>query len=98
MQVLSKALQDNDVRAYHFALLRQVLENVASFLGVGQFGYVLQQIGVDDPADVSRIVNALAHKRVYYYESDLLVPDNLEIFSSVMEKLQAKYSFRLHAA
>jgi hypothetical protein len=98
LQLLSKALRDKDVRSYHFALLRQVLENVASFLGVGQFGYVLQQIGIEDPDEVSRIVNTLAHKRVYYYESDLLVPDNLEIFSSVMEKLQAKYNFRLHAA
>ncbi|ODV25799.1 MAG: anticodon nuclease [Rhodanobacter sp. SCN 68-63] len=98
LQILSKALQENDVRSYHFALLRQVLENVASFLGVGQFGYVLQQIGVDDPNEVGRIVNALAHKQVYYNESDHLVPDNLEIFSNVMEKLQAKYNFRLHAA
>jgi len=98
LQVLSNAQQESDVRSYHFALLRQVLENVASFLGVGQFGYVLQQIGIDDAEEVSRIVNALSHRQVYYYDSDHLVPDNLEIFSNVMEKLLAKYNFRLHAA
>lgn len=96
LQVLSTAHKAKDVRAYHFALLRQVLENIASFLGVGQFGYVLQQIGIDDPAEVTRIVNALSHKRVYYYESDLVVPDNQELFSNVMGRLLNKYNFVLH--
>ena len=97
LQVLSAAHAAKDVRAYHFALLRQVLENIASFLGVGQFGYVLQQIGIDDPGEVTRIVNALSHKKVYHYESDLVVPDNQELFSNVMERLLSKYNFVLHA-
>lgn len=96
LQVLSTAHETKDVRAYHFALLRQVLENVASFLGVGQFGYVLQQIGIDSPDDVARIVNTLSHKKVYYYESDLVVPDNQALFSNVMDRLLNKYNFVLH--
>lgn len=97
LQVLSLAREAKEVRAYHFALLRQVLENVASFLGVGQFGYVLKQIGITDPNRVADIVNALSHKKVYYYESDIVVPDNLSIFDEVMGGLIAKYSFVLHA-
>ena len=97
LQVLTTAHKANDVRSYHFALLRQVLENVASFLGVGQFGYVLQQIGIADPAEVTRIVNALSHMKAYYYESDLVVPDNRELFANVMDRLLNKYNFVLHA-
>jgi hypothetical protein len=97
LQELSVAYKANDIRSYHFALLRQVLENVASFLGVGQFGYVLQQIGIDDTDEVARIVNALSHKTVYYYASDLVVPDNQALFSNVMDKLLSKYNFVLHA-
>ena len=97
LQVLSLAHKAKDVRAYHFALLRQVLENVASFLGVGQFGYVLTQIGITEPNRVADIVNALSHKKVYYYESDIVVPDNLSIFEEVMGGLLAKYKFVLHA-
>ena len=40
------------------------------FLGSGQFGYVLSQIGIDDPNEVADIINTLSHKKVYYYESD----------------------------
>ena len=97
LQVLSLASEAKDVRAYHFALLRQVLENVASVIGVGQFSYVLNQIGITEPNRVADIVNALSHKKVYYYESDIVVPDNLKIFDEVMEGLRAKYNFVLHA-
>ncbi len=97
LQVLSKAHKDRDVRSYHFALLRQVLENIASFLGVGQISYVLKQIEITNPARVTDIVNALSHKKVYYYESDFVVKDNLAIFDEVIDGLLAKYHFVLHA-
>ncbi|NLP61219.1 AAA family ATPase [Paraburkholderia sacchari] len=97
LQILDKATKANDLRSYHFALLRQVLENVASFLGKGQFGYVLGQIGIDDANDTADIINTLSHKRVYYYESDHLVPDRRRMFETVLTKLQEKYNFVLHA-
>lgn len=97
LQVLQKAVEDNDVRAFHFALLRQALENIASFLGVGRVGYTLEQIGFDDPSRVASILNTLSHKNVYYYASDLVVPDNREMFAEVLSRLQEKFNFVLHA-
>ena len=97
LQVLEQARNENDVRAYHFALLRQLLESVSSFLGVGRISYALERIGFDDAEEVARIVNILAHKNVYYYESDLLVPDNLALFEEVYEKLNTRYPFVTHA-
>ena len=97
LQVLTKVHVSKDVRAYHFAMLRQVLENVALFLGVSQFSYVLNQIGIAEPNRVADIVSALSHKRVYYYESDMVVEDNLKVFDEVMNGLIAKYNFVLHS-
>lgn len=97
LQVLEQAHAAREVKAYHFALLRQVLENVASFLGVGQFGYVLQQIGIEDADEVATIVNTLSHKKVYYFESDDVVPDNLKTFEKILTGLKEKYNFVLHA-
>jgi hypothetical protein len=97
LQVLETAYAGGEVKAYHFALLRQVLENVASFLGVGKFGYVLEQIGIEDADEVATIVNSLSHRKVYYFESDDLVPDNLDTFEKVFQGLKEKYGFVLHA-
>lgn len=96
LQVLENA-SGQELYTYHFSLLRQVLENIASFLGVGQFGYVLEQIGITDRERVANIVNALSHQKVYYFQSDIMVPDNKVIFKEVFEKLKAKYKFVLHA-
>lgn len=97
LQVLDQAHAAGGVKAYHFALLRQALENVASFLGVRQFSYVLKQIGIDDVEEVAGIVNTLSHKKVYYFESDDVAPDNLETFEKVFNGLKEKYKFVLHA-
>lgn len=96
LQILQNAINDNQLYAYHFAILRQVLENVSSFLGIGRIGYVLEQIGIDDVDDVARIVNTLSHKTVFRYEAKELVPDNEELFRSIFSKLQNKYNFILH--
>lgn len=93
LQLLEQARQENNVRAYHLSLLRQLLESVSSFLGVGRISYALEQIGFDDVEEIVRIVNVLAHKNVYYYESDLLVPDSLALFDEIYEKLNARYAF-----
>jgi len=97
LQLLKTAINANEVRAHHFALLRQALENIASFLGVGRVGYVLQQIGIDEPSKIASILNTLSHKNVYSYAADLVVPDNLSTLTEVVEKLQSKYGFVLHA-
>ena len=98
LQLLERARQENNVRAYHFALLRQLLESVASFLGVGRISYALKRIGFEDADEIARIVNTLTHKNVYYYESDLLVPDSLALFNEIYEKLNTQYAFVTHAS
>lgn len=96
LQVLEQARKENDIRAHHFSLLRQLLENVSSFLGVGRISYVLERIGFDDAGEITRIVHALAHKNVYYYEPDLLVPDDQALFNKILEKLNTQYAFVTH--
>jgi hypothetical protein len=96
LQVLDKAHAAGELKAYHFALLRQILENVASFLGVGQFGYVLKQIGIVDADEVATLVNTLSHKKVYYFESDELSADSLKTFERIFTGLKDKYQFVLH--
>lgn len=95
LQVLKQACQEQ-LYTYHFALLRQVLENISSFLGVGRVSYVLEQIGFDDPARVNSIINTLSHKNIYYYQADVMVPDNENLFRDIFDRLISTYNFVLH--
>lgn len=96
LQILKQAKESNKLYAYHFALLRQVIENISSFLGSGQSAYVLNQVGIDDPGEVTQIINALSHKRVFQYEAKELVPDNKELFIKVFDAIMKKYHFIIH--
>lgn len=96
LQMLKQVEDDGSVKSYHFVLLRQVLENVASFLGTGRISHVLEEIGVENAGPDSQIINTLSHKNIYFYESDELVPDNKALFTEVLQKLMDKYHFVLH--
>jgi wobble nucleotide-excising tRNase len=96
LQTLQKAIDEDKIYAYHFALLRQVLENISSFLGVGRFAYVLEQIEITDVDEVARIVNTMSHKTVFRYEAKELVPDNKAILTDIFKRIQNKYNFVLH--
>ena len=97
LQLLDQAHASNEVKSFHFALLRQALENISSFLGVGQFRYVLEQIGITDAQEVAAIINTLSHKKVYYFEGVELNSDNKAMFDKVFTGIKSKYNFVLHA-
>lgn len=96
LQVLQTAINDDKIYAYHFATLRQILENISSFLGVGRFSYVLEQIGIEDVDEVSMIVNTLSHKNIFKYEAKEMVPDNKKRFIDIFNRVMDKYKFVIH--
>lgn len=89
--------QAEQLYKFHFALLRQILENVASFLGVGQFSYVLKQIGIENVEHIARTINVLSHQKVYHYQTEAMNPNEEALFRDVFDKLKEKYNFVLHA-
>ena len=96
LQTLKIAIDEQKLYTYHFAILRQVLENISSFLGVGRSSYVLEQIGVENAGAVIDRVNALSHKTVFRYETKEMVPDNAELLVDIFNKIQGKYNFVIH--
>ena len=80
---------------FHFVLLRQVLENIASFLGTGRIGLVLENIGVTDPSKMINRINALSHKKAYQFQSERMSAIEGEWFDEIFDKLLTQYRFKL---
>lgn len=95
LRVLKQAKDDDKIYVYHFALLRQVLENISSFLGAGNFSYVLKKIGFDDEDKKAQLINIMSHKTVFRYEMREPVPDNKEDIKAIFDAIQRKYEFKL---
>lgn len=99
LQILDKVIKEDKIELYHMAMLRQTLENVSSFLGVGQIKYVLPIIGFED-ADADRIVNianTFTHRKVYYPQSDTLTDFEKQIIKEVFYNLMNRFKFRIHS-
>lgn len=92
LQVLDEA-RKGQLYTYHFALLRQLLENVASFLGTGRIGHTLAQIGVAKPDDAANVVNTHSHKNVYYDQTEIMNTTEQNYFNDIFSKLVEKYQF-----
>lgn len=94
LQMLAEASR-RELYMHHIVMLRQVLENIASFLGKGNIGYALTQIGVEDVDNATNVINSLSHKDAYYFQSNLMPPAVQEVFREVFGKLLEKYKFSL---
>lgn len=92
LQLLVEASQSG-LHMHHIVMLRQTLENIASFLGRGNISFTLAQIGVEDVDGAANAINSLSHKDAYYYQSNLMPPAIQIVFKDVLEKLQLKYQF-----
>lgn len=82
--------------AYHFVLLRQLLENISSFLGKRGFNYTLSQIGIpkNEVDNVANIINSHSHKNAYQLQIDVMSPTEEDLFIDLLERINTKYQFK----
>lgn len=94
LQVLSEAKNAEELFTYHFVLLRQLLENITSFIGSSQIKMLLQEIKVDKPEDAIMMINSLSHKRVFVPQVSEMNEEETKVFNEVFDKLIIKYNFK----
>ncbi len=92
LQVLYEAKKE--LFTFHFVLLRQLLETIASFLGTSQLKILLQEIGVKDPENTILKINSLSHKNVFIPKVSEMNEDEAKSFNEVFDKLIEKYNFK----
>ncbi len=92
LQVLDEASK-SQLYTYHFSLLRQLLENIASFLGTSRISHTLSQIGVGSPDDAATVINRHSHKSVYHYQTEIMNDIDQTYFNDILTKINEKYQF-----
>lgn len=83
-----------ELYSFHFVLLRQLLENISSFLGKGGIGYALSQIEIKEPNVVGDRINSLSHKDSYKTQSNKMSEPEEKQFREILEKINIKYKFK----
>jgi hypothetical protein len=93
LQTLETAIK-TELFAYHFVLLRQLLESICSFLGKHGIGYALNQIGIEDTEKAGNVINSLSHKNAYRLQFNKMSTAEEDIFKDIFNKIQIKYQFK----
>jgi hypothetical protein len=90
---LRKAVDSGKLYAYHFNMLRNVLEKTATFFGFKDFSKCLH--GVEDENLYARALNLLSHGKYSVYEPKEMVEDNKKLFKDILGAFLERYQFDL---
>jgi hypothetical protein len=93
LQTLKEAKEDKLFK-FHIVLLRQVLENIVSFLGTPRIGFILSEIGIKETDKTMDMLNSLSHKNAYQLQSNEMSDAEETLFNEVFDKLIVKYNFK----
>lgn len=96
LQTLKQAVIDDEIFNYHFAILRQVMEYISSFLGSGQVSYILEEVGLRDKDRIMQIVNTLSHEKIFRLQPSQMGSDSKAMFLEVFNAIMNKYNFIVH--
>lgn len=97
LKTLQDAIDKDELYEYHFAILRQLLENISSFLGAYHFSYILEDIyDATKVKYISGIINALSHKQSYNTSETIEMNNNQKIvIKEIINHINKKYKFKI---
>ncbi|WP_157154433.1 AAA family ATPase [Brachyspira murdochii] len=95
LKTLQNAIDKDELYEYHFAILRQLLENISSFLGAGYFSYVIEDMENRTKNNhIADIINILSHQRIYNTSNTIYMNDNnKEVIKEIVNHIKQKYNF-----
>lgn len=90
---LKYAMESDNIKTFHFNMLRGILEKTSSFFGFNNFGKCIH--GVEDSTLFERALNLLSHGKYSIYEPVEMSEDNKDLFKKILGAFLEKYQFDL---
>lgn len=89
---IKKAIDDKNVKKYHFNFLRNILEKTATFLGYDQWQKILPDN--EDKAFFSRIINISSHSKHSGDEMFCLTDKDINVLDNLINQIIKTYKFK----
>lgn len=94
LKELHEVVDSGRLYAYHFNILRNILEKTATFHGFEHFSACIKQDSNDlDGTIHTRLVNLLSHGNYSLFEPKEMLDDNKEYFKKILNDFMANYRF-----
>lgn len=92
---LKQAMEADDIKTYHFNMLRSILEKTSSFFGFNDFGKCIH--GIEDDVLYERALNLFSHGKYSIYEPVPMGDDTKDLFVRILQAFLKEYQFELPA-
>ena len=94
LKELHEAAQAGRLFTYHFTILRSIMEKTATFHGFSHFGDVMKRAPDDEDGTLHfRYVQLLSHGGYSLFEPAEMLPENKDIFRSILADFMTDYRF-----
>ena len=90
---LHEAVTTGKLYAYHFNILRNIMEKTSTFLGLKKFSDCIQSTSEEEEKIYSRMINILSHGNYSLFEPKEMVDENKEHFSRIFKSFVTQYNF-----
>lgn len=90
---LHQAVETGKLYAYHFNILRNIMEKTSTFLGLEKFSDCIQSTSDEEEKIYSRMINILSHGNYSLFEPKEMVDENKEHFRKIFKSFVNKYNF-----
>ncbi|MFA5214604.1 AAA family ATPase [Sulfuricurvum sp.] len=90
---LHQAVESGKLYAYHFNVLRNIMEKTSTFLGLKKFSDCIQSASDEEEIIYSRMINILSHGNYSLFEPKEMVDENKEHFRKIFNNFINKYHF-----
>jgi hypothetical protein len=93
LKELKKAADTGELYAYHFNILRNILEKTASFHGHAHFSSCIRKGENEDEPVHKRMLDLLSHGNYSLFDPKDMVEDNKEHFKRILNNFLDDYNF-----
>lgn len=93
LRELKTAADSGELYAYHFNILRTILEKTASFHGYRDFSACLRREDGENSIIYRRIVNLLSHGNYSVFDPKEMVEENKDYFKRILSNFLEDYKF-----
>ena len=90
---LQHAIKTNEIKKYHFNMIRNILEKTSVFLGYEHWGELLEKLEKSNVQYQTRLINISSHSKLSNLEAPSVTDSEKDLLKNLVKQFVETYHF-----